>query len=63
MHELKHVEQFEREGWFRFLWLYMLDYLKAGYYNNRFEIEARNAETEEGLLFKYDLSAYLKPAS
>lgn len=62
IHELMHVEQYEREGWLKFAWIYVLDYFKVGYYNNRFEIEARNAETNESLLDKYDLSAYLKPA-
>jgi hypothetical protein len=61
IHELMHVEQYEREGWLNFAWQYIVDYVKVGYYDNKFEIEARNAETDETLLNKYDLSPYLKP--
>jgi hypothetical protein len=32
IHELKHVEQFEQHGFFRFLWLYLAEYLQNGYY-------------------------------
>lgn len=45
-HELKHVEQFKREGYVRFLLLYSWYSLKYGYYNNPFEIEAREAEKQ-----------------
>lgn len=61
-HELMHVEQFKREGWLKFAWEYVIDYFRVGYYDNKFEIEARNAETDESLLHKYDLSLYLKRA-
>ena len=30
-HELKHVEQYEIEGIFRFLWRYLREWLKVGY--------------------------------
>ncbi len=43
-HELKHVEQFRRYGYFRFIFLYLAECLRKGYYHNRFEIEARKAE-------------------
>lgn len=43
-HELKHVEQFKRFGFVRFLLLYSWYSFKYGYYNNPFEIEAREAE-------------------
>ena len=46
-HELCHVRQFEQHGYFRFLSLYLLESLKRGYYNNRFEVEARQAGTKE----------------
>ncbi|AMM51231.1 hypothetical protein TH61_08650 [Rufibacter sp. DG15C] len=42
-HELCHVKQFQEHGYYRFLWLYFLESLKVGYYNNRFEAEARLA--------------------
>jgi hypothetical protein len=43
-HELKHVEQFLRHGFFRFIFLYAMETLKNGYHNNKFEVEAREAE-------------------
>jgi hypothetical protein len=60
IHELKHVEQFQTFGILRFLWLYLLEYSKKGYWNNKFEIEARNSEGDESLLLKYDLSEYMR---
>jgi len=44
IHELKHVEQFRRYGFFRFTILYLWESLLNGYWDNRFEIEAREAE-------------------
>jgi Domain of unknown function (DUF4157) len=43
-HELKHIEQFQRHGHFIFLCKYFVEWIRHGYYNNRFEIEAREAE-------------------
>ncbi len=62
VHELKHVEQYREHGFFGFLWKYLADYFKNGYWNNRFEVEARAAENDWSLLRSYDLSAYA-PAS
>lgn len=61
MHELKHVEQYERLGLLRFLWQYLLESRRRGYYNNRFEVEARAAESDRSLLGRYDLSRYRPP--
>lgn len=44
LHELKHVEQFRRYGFWLFLLLYAAESLRKGYHNNRFEVEARDAE-------------------
>jgi hypothetical protein len=44
LHELKHVEQFRRYGFLPFLALYLWESLRKGYYNNKFEAEARAAE-------------------
>ena len=44
LHELEHIRQFKQYGFYNFLFLYLLESLKNGYYNNRFEIEARKAE-------------------
>jgi len=57
-HELKHVEQYERLGIFLFLVKYGMEYLRKGYWNSAFEVEARAAESDKMLLDHYDLSAY-----
>lgn len=44
LHELKHLEQFRRYGFFRFIFLYLYESARHGYTNNKFEIEARAAE-------------------
>ena len=43
-HELTHVMQFRRHGYIRFLYMYLIETLKKGYYNNKFEVEARKNE-------------------
>ena len=43
-HELKHVEQFREYGFFHFIILYIMESIRSGYYHNRFESEARQAE-------------------
>jgi hypothetical protein len=48
-HELKHVEQYKRMGFFTFLVVYLYYSLKYGYYNNPLEIEARAAEDPDFL--------------
>jgi hypothetical protein len=58
LHELKHVEQYQRLGMFLFLCKYGIEHMKKGYWNNAFEVEAREAEGEYGLLSRYDLSDY-----
>ena len=43
-HELKHVEQFRRYGFFTFIFKYSWESFKKGYTNNKYEVEARAAE-------------------
>lgn len=43
-HELCHVQQFKRYGYIIFICMYVWESLRKGYYNNRFEQEARAAE-------------------
>jgi hypothetical protein len=50
-HELKHVEQFLRYGFFTFMFLYAWESLRKGYYHNRFEVEARAAESMQVIPF------------
>ena len=46
-HELMHIQQFKQYGFIKFLFLYFLESLKNGYYNNKFEVEARGKENDE----------------
>lgn len=48
VHEVEHVRQFQRYGYVRFSALYLLEYTRRGYHNNRFEVEARLAEEGAG---------------
>ena len=43
-HELCHIKQFKDNGYFLFIVKYLWESLRKGYYNNRFEVEARKAE-------------------
>ena len=45
-HELKHVEQYQRLGKINFLVAYIVEWIRHGYHNNKFEVEARKAERE-----------------
>jgi len=47
LHELKHVEQFRRHGFMIFIFLYLWESMRHGYSNNKYEIEARAAESNE----------------
>jgi len=44
-HELQHVAQYRQHGFVLFLIKYLWEWIKNGYHNNRFEVEAREAET------------------
>ena len=43
-HELKHIDQFRQHGYFPFIWKYLVESIRNGYYNNKYEVEARAAE-------------------
>lgn len=43
-HEACHIRQFQENGYFTFIIKYLLESMKHGYYNNKFEVEARLAE-------------------
>ena len=43
-HELCHIRQFKQYGYLNFVVKYLWESLRKGYYNNRFEVEARKAE-------------------
>lgn len=46
-HELIHIQQYKKHGTFKFLLYYMVESIRKGYYNNRFEKEAREGEEKE----------------
>ncbi|KAA9325023.1 hypothetical protein [Adhaeribacter soli] len=48
-HELCHIEQYRSHGTLRFLGLYLLESFRKGYYENRFEVEARRLGRERAL--------------
>lgn len=43
-HELEHIRQFKQFGFLNFVFRYILESIKNGYQNNKYEILARNAE-------------------
>jgi hypothetical protein len=43
-HELCHIKQYKQHGFVGFLVKYLWESAKVGYYKNRFEVEAREAE-------------------
>ena len=49
-HEIEHVNQYMRLGLLGFLGRYLLESLRKGYVNNRFEVEARRKENDLSLL-------------
>lgn len=48
-HELCHVQQYRQHGFFGFIVKYLIESIRHGYDNNRFEIEARKAAEESNL--------------
>lgn len=49
-HELKHVEQYRQHGFVPFVFKYLVEWMKHGYHDNRFEKEARENENNHSLL-------------
>lgn len=46
-HELCHIRQFKQYGFLNFILKYLWESVKHGYHNNKFEVEAREAEKEK----------------
>lgn len=55
-HELAHVRQYHQYGFFRFLFLYLVESLRNGYRNNRFELEAKGRERDPSIMLHYVIS-------
>ena len=49
-HELQHVQQYRQNGLLGFVVLYLVESVRKGYYENRFEAEARNNENNSALM-------------
>lgn len=45
-HEYIHIEQVRRMGWFKFYFLYIIEGMKNGYENNKYENEAHERQVE-----------------
>ncbi len=45
-HEACHIRQFETIGYFTFIFKYLLESVRHGYFNNKYEAEARLAEED-----------------
>ncbi len=43
-HELCHIKQYKEHGYILFIIKYIWECFRKGYYNNKFEVEAREAE-------------------
>jgi hypothetical protein len=52
-HEICHINQFAKHGFIWFIILYLWETLKSGYYNNKFEVEARQAEKDVSVINEY----------
>lgn len=46
-HEYIHIEQVRRLGWFTFYFLYIIENMKTGYKQNKFELEAWDRQHEQ----------------
>jgi hypothetical protein len=49
-HEIAHVHQWLKLGKALFLFKYLIESFRKGYYNNRFEVEARMSEHDVNIL-------------
>ena len=61
-HELCHIRQFKEHGFWRFLWLYLLESFRHGYYNNKYEIEARQAGSKAAWAINQDVKQNRHPS-
>ena len=49
-HEITHVKQYVEYGFLKFIMLYLVESIRKGYMNNRFEVEARKMENDDQIL-------------
>jgi hypothetical protein len=49
-HEVAHVKQYQKWGFLKFIFFYLLETFNKGYENNRFEVDARQKERDVSIL-------------
>lgn len=54
-HELVHVQQYQRLGLLKFLFLYLVQSMKNGYQNNLYEKEAVCNETDLSIINNFEI--------
>lgn len=52
-HELTHVQQYQQLGKLKFLFCYLIESIRKGYYHNRFEQQARMNEHNTAIQKQY----------
>jgi len=62
-HELCHVRQFQSYGYLGFLGRYLLESFRNGYYHNKFEVEAREAGSQEAYFASATTAAFIQNQS
>jgi hypothetical protein len=55
-HELAHVKQYAKHGCIRFLFMYLIESIRKGYRNNKFELEARSKERDPSISLDFVIS-------
>lgn len=48
-HELEHIRQYKQHGFIPFIIKYLIESARNGYYKNKYEVEARDAEEGSSL--------------
>jgi hypothetical protein len=57
-HELAHIRQFQQYGYIGFLYRYFIESIKNGYYNNKYEREAREAESDMIIEHQFTIAGF-----
>jgi hypothetical protein len=52
-HELAHVQQYEKYGFIRFVFLYVIESIRKGYRKNKYELEAQGKERYPEIMLQY----------
>lgn len=52
-HELAHIQQYEKYGFLKFVFLYTIESIRKGYRNNRYELEAKGKERYPEIMLNY----------